>query len=486
MDARKPAAQLVYLLDSASGRSSIRSLGRNPSVSNLRANASEAQELGEHLPETAKDYCDGDEQQNPDDAHASISSHENNAFATFVAPVSPSSSLPSYTHPTLASAPFATEKDGEDASPASSGPTGEKASMEDEPQDAKAPAFEDYLPPQSDDRKLTLKDVEQCPLCFHIPNRAKRAASGGEAEATAASAGTSRATRRRFPSSACIPASPPLPISSLPSRCPAHKQLGLSVTRHMSLTDPSLNQLLECCGKRVVCSLCARSWLRKSDSCPFCRAHIAYPLRKYGLPDAVELQAVLDTLDVLCPYADGGCSWIGARKDLKEHIVKDCVVAVDPETREPAPGLIRISEFCLDKKWSNSPSRTAGDVSSSRSNPSSGDQPMEQHRTTDRHVNISIPYLSHESDAPRSSRRNTLSNDDSSTRRLTSLSAGRVETGSEDGRDAASSVATREGYLSRFFESFVMWFRALYLPVLIFVVFIIAGLIIGAYQGHIF
>ncbi|OAJ44787.1 hypothetical protein BDEG_27982 [Batrachochytrium dendrobatidis JEL423] len=95
-----------------------------------------------------------------------------------------------------------------------------------------------------------------CPLCFHIPNRAKR-----------------------FP----------------------------------------------CCNY-IICSPCARQWLRPSrsiasqslsdsappqSSCPFCRSEVSMSMAMNGLPDAI-----------------------------------------DPETGTPTPGTLDISEFCLEAQWS--------------------------------------------------------------------------------------------------------------------------------------
>ncbi|KAL2920387.1 hypothetical protein HK105_200460 [Polyrhizophydium stewartii] len=51
-------------------------------------------------------------------------------------------------------------------------------------------------------------------------------------------------------------------------------------------------------------------------------------LARSGLPDSVEYQAVLDHLDVLCPYADNGCPWLGRRSDVLAHIRSECIIAV--------------------------------------------------------------------------------------------------------------------------------------------------------------
>ncbi|EGF77085.1 hypothetical protein BATDEDRAFT_30781 [Batrachochytrium dendrobatidis JAM81] len=100
-----------------------------------------------------------------------------------------------------------------------------------------------------------------CPLCFHIPNRAKR-----------------------FP----------------------------------------------CCNY-IICSPCARQWLRPSrsiasqslsdsappqSSCPFCRSEVSMSMAMNGLPDAVGMQMA------------------------------------NPETGTPTPGTLDISEFCLEAQWS--------------------------------------------------------------------------------------------------------------------------------------
>ncbi|KAJ8330420.1 hypothetical protein QVD99_007757 [Batrachochytrium dendrobatidis] len=136
-----------------------------------------------------------------------------------------------------------------------------------------------------------------CPLCFHIPNRAKR-----------------------FP----------------------------------------------CCNY-IICSPCARQWLRPSrsiasqslsdsappqSSCPFCRSEVSMSMAMNGLPDAVGMQMVLDGMDILCPYSDHGCGWIGERRDILLHIRSNCIIAVDPETGTPTPGTLDISEFCLEAQWS--------------------------------------------------------------------------------------------------------------------------------------
>ncbi|KAJ3413226.1 hypothetical protein HDV05_008286 [Chytridiales sp. JEL 0842] len=73
---------------------------------------------------------------------------------------------------------------------------------------------------------------------------------------------------------------------------------------------PNRAKSLSCCGNRIVCSLCIRNWLKKHATCPFCRTQISAQQRKHGLPDAKEAQAVLDDLEVFCPYEDAGCPWI--------------------------------------------------------------------------------------------------------------------------------------------------------------------------------
>ncbi|KAI8852436.1 hypothetical protein BC829DRAFT_385114 [Chytridium lagenaria] len=224
-----------------------------------------------------------------------------------------------------------------------------------------------------------MKDLEQCPLCFYIPNRAK---------------------------------------------------------------------LLTCCNDRLICSLCARSWLRKSDTCPFCRSYIPYTVRKHGLPDS-DLQNVIDGLDVVCPYADGGCSWIGVRRDVKAHL-KECVVAIDPETGHPAPGLLRISDFCLDEKWSNTPQRTTADAEASAASRSSF-LPSDEMR----------------------SRRDSQFNDASSTRRLTAVSPARLE-GGEIGESVGGRVR----------DWFVRGFRAFYVGFLVIVVVFVVGLLVAVYQNR--
>ncbi|KAI9364865.1 hypothetical protein DFJ73DRAFT_353570 [Zopfochytrium polystomum] len=111
---------------------------------------------------------------------------------------------------------------------------------------------------------------------------------------------------------------------------------------------PNRAKLLTCCGNRIICSICARNWLQKHKTCPFCRTRIRASKRATGLEDAVAQQTLINELDVICPYEDAGCDWIGLRKNVKQHLVEDCVVAFDRETGERAAGTLPIAEFALD------------------------------------------------------------------------------------------------------------------------------------------
>ncbi|KAH9254287.1 hypothetical protein BASA81_007677 [Batrachochytrium salamandrivorans] len=70
-----------------------------------------------------------------------------------------------------------------------------------------------------------------------------------------------------------------------------------------------------------------------------------------GLPDATATQQVLDWMDVLCPYSNHGCSWVGPRRDILVHMKKKCIIGVDPETGTPALGALDIADFCLEETW---------------------------------------------------------------------------------------------------------------------------------------
>ncbi|KAJ3332840.1 Transcriptional regulatory protein sin3 [Blyttiomyces sp. JEL0837] len=116
---------------------------------------------------------------------------------------------------------------------------------------------------------------------------------------------------------------------------------------------PNRAKLLTCCGisgNRMICSLCSRDWFKKHKTCPFCRKHIHRNLREHGLPDDKEAQSVIDDLEVLCPYVEEGCGWIGKRIDLIPHL-KGCVIAIDPETGDRTPGSLPYADFALEEKW---------------------------------------------------------------------------------------------------------------------------------------
>ncbi|KAH6561756.1 hypothetical protein BASA62_009586 [Batrachochytrium salamandrivorans] len=134
---------------------------------------------------------------------------------------------------------------------------------------------------------------------------------------------------------------------------------------------PNRAKLLPCC-QYMICGPCARLWLHPSHSprslsydprtqplqpsppppsCPFCRAVVSTEMALSGLPDATATQQVLDWMDVLCPYSNHGCSWVGPRRDILVHMKKKCIIGVDPETGTPALGALDIADFCLEETW---------------------------------------------------------------------------------------------------------------------------------------
>ncbi|KAJ3094057.1 hypothetical protein HDU96_001861 [Phlyctochytrium bullatum] len=426
---RKPTAQLLYLLESHSDRSSVRSIPLNHDAPPQPQQPQQAEDTPSPPRKRADSFASSTSSTSL--THPTLPQH---TVKHSNEPLSPPPSLPTET-PVAAAAAVAmtplSRIDTEDDQPPSSPPPAWSAQDEEarlvevvvvvgdgekEKRKEKQPEEKEDEEADARDKKLTLRDVEQCPLCFHIPNRAK---------------------------------------------------------------------LLKCCGNRVVCSLCARGWLRKSDSCPFCRSHIPYKTRKHGLPDAVELQALIDTLDVVCPYAQGGCPWIGARRDVKDHLTMECVVAIgalrffvftfsfsatiltrffwggsaDPETGEQAAGLIRISDFCLDERWTNTPERTAADSDSGTRTPPSAEEDdgalrpnRNRYHDGPRHVHLTLPFLTSggsggagsSSDAAGGQR---FDNTDASSARRLTASAARLEAGgeSEVERDGASTVVVAEG-----------------------------------------
>lgn len=60
---------------------------------------------------------------------------------------------------------------------------------------------------------------------------------------------------------------------------------------------------------------------------------MAVPGRNIRLPDDEEAQAMLDQIDVLCPFREtvpgmnwkGGCKWVGPRKCVKKHLSEECI-----------------------------------------------------------------------------------------------------------------------------------------------------------------
>ncbi|KAJ3103297.1 hypothetical protein HDU97_010286, partial [Phlyctochytrium planicorne] len=348
----KRSAQLVYLLESTSDNSSLRSVERRPSASTFPATAQEPEPEDAksiHRDETQEQIAQQMHELEPQQHQHGIDIQQ--AGRTRNEDYQPMSPPPSFNTAVMASkvrshdineVVRATKKDG-------------KPNETEEEKD-----MVDY----DTDSKITKKDIDSCPLCFHIPNRAK---------------------------------------------------------------------LLTCCNNRVVCSLCIRSWLNKSDTCPFCRSYIAYPLRKNGLPDASEQQAVLDKLDVVCPYSDGGCPWVGERRDLVVHLREECVVAFDPETGEPTHGLIPIPDFCLEAVWTNNPTVTRADR-----------QSLDLHATDSRNDEDEHRFLSA---SQRSRRRSAATNDDSSMRRLTAISPSRLEGGDTDSLEEEGCWAAWRGGL---------------------------------------
>ncbi|KAI9328405.1 hypothetical protein BDR26DRAFT_900855 [Obelidium mucronatum] len=90
-----------------------------------------------------------------------------------------------------------------------------------------------------------------------------------------------------------------------------------------------------CCGA-LVCAACVHRWtrhaadLRRTPTCPFCRA----PLASEAALDCAgarvgALQARLDALHVLCPFGrvENACAWVGARAGLNAHLKAGCRAA---------------------------------------------------------------------------------------------------------------------------------------------------------------
>ncbi|KAJ3160605.1 hypothetical protein HDU86_000363 [Geranomyces michiganensis] len=66
--------------------------------------------------------------------------------------------------------------------------------------------------------------------------------------------------------------------------------------------------------------------------------------RRIMLPDDLNMQAMLDDIPVLCPFADsgadqacdvewvGGCKWKGRKARVRDHLEADCIGILDPKT----------------------------------------------------------------------------------------------------------------------------------------------------------
>jgi hypothetical protein len=86
---------------------------------------------------------------------------------------------------------------------------------------------------------------------------------------------------------------------------------------------PNRSKQFPCC-KASICSLCAKTWLKQSSACPFCRSEIDAYNQKKGIPDNAENQKILQVLDVICPFSARGCKWTGKRKALHKHMKLQC------------------------------------------------------------------------------------------------------------------------------------------------------------------
>ncbi|KAJ3078781.1 hypothetical protein HDU99_000382 [Rhizoclosmatium hyalinum] len=118
-----------------------------------------------------------------------------------------------------------------------------------------------------------------------------------------------------------------------------------SIECELCFEVPNRAKELPCCRQNVICSLCARAWLAKHRSCPFCRRHLSSQVRHLGIADSA-VQKVVDTLNVACPFSVASCPWTGRRDQLPSHLSNECVVA-----KEPTSNIPNIADFALDEKW---------------------------------------------------------------------------------------------------------------------------------------
>ncbi|KAI8928516.1 hypothetical protein BC831DRAFT_448253 [Entophlyctis helioformis] len=160
---------------------------------------------------------------------------------------------------------------------------------------------------------------------------------------------------------------------------------------------PNRAKRLPCCSY-IICAPCARSWLHQHSSCPFCRSPVAPPLARHGLPDAADVQAVLDRLDVLCPYSDNGCPWIGLRSAVLAHIRSACIIAIDPDTGARAVGAVHPDDFCLEESWV-SPALAQQQQQQQQQQQGQSQQQWQQHRSQ-RQASLGIVPPWRSSDTP--------------------------------------------------------------------------------------
>jgi hypothetical protein len=86
---------------------------------------------------------------------------------------------------------------------------------------------------------------------------------------------------------------------------------------------PNRSKKMPCC-MAAICSLCARKWLKRNSTCPFCRADIHPSAIRQGLPDHDSHQQILRECFVVCPCRQFGCEWIDKRKFLYKHLKNRC------------------------------------------------------------------------------------------------------------------------------------------------------------------
>lgn len=75
------------------------------------------------------------------------------------------------------------------------------------------------------------------------------------------------------------------------------------------------------------CNQCITQWLstkvdnEEEHTCPFCQAQVS---RRFAVADR-PIQNMVNSLKVTCLYYTDGCSWMGTRSNLQEHLTRECL-----------------------------------------------------------------------------------------------------------------------------------------------------------------